>query len=136
MKNKDTPSKRARMFTLNGTLLNVGSSPNLRAMPLSLDNGLSAAVLRFGTSSEDEIPFSCHLDSCAAMNAGSLHLHQWIMMKYAHLVEKYEQFDDENPFRPITFNYAVPQSEAEKRLANSLQLSHTKRDMSTMGERN
>ena len=46
---KDSPSKKARMFTLNETLLNVGSAPNLRAMPLSLDNGLPAAVLRFGT---------------------------------------------------------------------------------------
>ena len=114
MTNKDTPSKKARMFTLYGTNLNVGSAPNLRAMPLSLDNCLPAAVIRFGTSSENEIPFACHLDSCAAMNTGSLHLHQWIMTKYPHLVEKYEQFDDANPFRPITLDCAVPQSEAEK----------------------
>ena len=45
MNTKDTPSKRARVFTLNGTHLNVGSAPNLSAMMVSLDNGLPAAVL-------------------------------------------------------------------------------------------
>ena len=102
------------MFTLSGSLLNVASAHNLRAMPLALDNGLPAAVLRFGTSVENEVPFSCHLDSCAAMNTDSLHLHQWVITQHPHLVESYEQFDDANPFRPITLDCAVPQSEAEK----------------------
>ena len=114
LKIKESPSKKARMFTLNGTLLNVGATSDLRPMPLALDNGLPAAVLRFGTSVEDEIPFSCHLDSCAAMNTGNLHLHQWIITQHPHLVESYEQYDDEHPFRPITLDCAVPQSEAEK----------------------
>ena len=114
MKKKDTPSKKARMFTLSGSLLNIASADGIRPMPLALDNGLPAAVLRFGTSSEDEIPFSCHLDSCAAMNTGSLHLHQWVCTQHPHLVANYEQFDDKKPFRPITLDCAVPQSEAEK----------------------
>ena len=114
MNKKDTPSKKARMFTLSGLLLNVASANVTRPMPLALDNGLPAAVLRFGTLSEDEIPFSCHLDSCAAMNTGSLHLHQWVCTQHPHLVENYEQFDDADAFRPITLDCAVPQSEAEK----------------------
>ena len=83
-------------------------------MPLALDNGLPAAVLRFGTSVENEIPFSCHLDSYTAMNTGSLYLHQWIMTRHPHLVEKYEQFDDAHPFRSIMLDCIVPQSKAEK----------------------
>ena len=111
---KDTPSKKARMFTLSGSLLNVASDDVVRPMPLALDNGLPSAVLRFGTSSEDEVQFSCHLDSCAAMNTGSLHLHQWVCTQHPHLVDNYEQFDDMNPFRPITLDCAVPQTESEK----------------------
>ena len=99
---------------MNDTLLDVASTPDLRAMPLLLDNGFPAAVLRFGATSEDEILFACHLDSCAAMNTGSLHLHQWIMKKYPHLVESFEQFNDHPPFRPITLDCAVPVSEAQK----------------------
>ena len=76
MKKKNVTSKKLRLFTLTGLLMNVVSSPQLRAMPLSLDNTLPAAVFRFGTNLCNEVPFSCHLDSCAAMNTGSLHLHQ------------------------------------------------------------
>ena len=106
------------MFTLNRTLLTVGSSPNLRARPLPLNNDLPAAVIRFGTLDENKIAFTCHLDSCAAMNTGNLHLHQWIMTQHPYIVDQYEQFDDEHPFRPITLDCVVPQSEAEKQHAN------------------
>ena len=114
MKKKDEKSKKPRLFTLTGLLMNVASSPELRAMPLPLDNALPATVFRFGTDSSNEIPFSCHLDSCAAMNTGNLRLHQWIITKYPHIVEKYEQYDDVKPFRPITLDCALPASEAEK----------------------
>ena len=114
MKKKDEMSKKPRLFTLTGSLMNVASSTQLRAMPLSLDNVLPAAVFRFGTNSSNEIPFSCHLDSCAAMNTGSLYLHQWIITEYPHIVEKYEQYDDAQPFQPITLDCALPASEAEK----------------------
>ena len=46
-KNKDASSRKPRLFVMNGTLLNVASTPDLRAMPLPLDNVLPAAVLRF-----------------------------------------------------------------------------------------
>ena len=114
MKNKDTPSKKSRIFTLSGSLLNVASAHNLRAMHLALDNGLPAAVLCFGTLVDDEIPFSCHLDSCAAISTVSFHLYQWIITQHPHLVNNYEQFDNINPFGPITLDCAVPQSEAKK----------------------
>ena len=102
------------MFTINRTLLTVGLSPNLRAIPLPLDNGFPVAVIRSGTLDKNEIAFACHLDSCAAMNTGNLHLHQLIMTQHLYIVERYEQFDDEHPFRLITLDCAVPQSEAEK----------------------
>ena len=99
---------------MNSTLLNVDLNPDLRAMLLSLDNGLPAAVLRLRTTSKDKIPFAFCLDSCAAMHTGSLHLHQWITTKYPHLVKSFEQLDDPNPFRPITLDCAVPVSDVEK----------------------
>ena len=83
-------------------------------MPLSLDNALPAALFRFGNSSDDEIPFPCHLDSCAAINTGSLILHQWIISQYPEIVASYEQFDDSNPFIPISLDCVIPSQQAEK----------------------
>ena len=40
LKNKDVESKRQKIMACNGSLLNVASIPNLRAMPLPWDNGL------------------------------------------------------------------------------------------------
>ena len=51
--NKDVVSKKPRLFVMSGTLLNVASTPDLRPMPLPLDNSLPAAVLRFGTTSKN-----------------------------------------------------------------------------------
>ena len=67
-------------------------------MPLSLDNGIPAEVLQFVTDYNDDVEFSCHIDSCAAMNTANLLLHQWIMTSYPHIVDSYEKFDDNVPF--------------------------------------
>ena len=99
---------------LSGTILIVVSSPTMRNMPLTLDNDLPAAVFRFGATNDTEIPFSCHLDSCAAMNTGSLLLHMWITTTYPSIVECYKQYDDAVPFQPIMLDCAIPASEAEK----------------------
>ena len=110
---KDEPLKKQRLFVLSGTILNTTTTSDLRPMPLSLDNSLPAAIFRFGTSAENEIPFPCHLDSCAAMNTGNLTLHQWIMTTYPEIVHSYEQFDDAKPFAPISLACAVPSSESD-----------------------
>ena len=47
LKNKCVKPKRQKNIAFDGSLLNVALVPNLRAMPLPLDNGLSAATLRF-----------------------------------------------------------------------------------------
>ena len=83
-------------------------------MPLSLDNDLPSTVLRFGSSDDNEISFSCHLDSCAAMNTGNTLLHMWIMTNYPDIVDSYEQFDDSDAFLPITLDCAIPATAAEK----------------------
>ena len=72
---RDNFNQCHRLFILMGTLLKTLIKPVLRNMPLSLDNNLPEAVLRFGSTTDDEIPFSCHLDSCAGMNTGNLLLH-------------------------------------------------------------
>ena len=74
---------------------------NLHQISLSLDNYLSATVLRFGISKDSEIPFTCHLDSCAAMNIANLLLHMWIITTYPAIAESYAKFDDALPFHPI-----------------------------------
>ena len=88
-------------------------------MPLSLYDKLPAAVLHFGLSNEEEISFAYHLNSFTAMNTGSLILHQWIITTYPEIVDSYEQYDDENSFQPITPNFAIPASKAEKDTDNN-----------------
>ena len=61
-----------------------------------------------------EVAFSCHLDSCAAMNTGNALLQMWIITTYPDIVDSYERFDDDNAFQPITLEYDVPSSAAEK----------------------
>ena len=73
---KDEGLKRSKLFVLYGSILTSSLLPKLRQMPLFLDNYLLAAIIRFGDSSENEIPFTCHLDSFAAMNTVNLLLHQ------------------------------------------------------------
>ena len=50
---KDDGSQRSRIMVLTGTVLTTTPAPSLRPMPLSLDNCLPAAILRFGSSSDD-----------------------------------------------------------------------------------
>ena len=76
-------------------------------MPLDLDNGLPAIEVRFGSNSNDETCFLCHVDSCAAMNTGNLLMHEWIMTTNPGIVCSYEKFDDENPFEPLSLACAV-----------------------------
>ena len=83
-------------------------------MPLSLDNGLPAAILQFGTTDDNEIEFACHFDSCAAMNTANLLLHQWIITSFPQIVHKYEHFNDELPFQPIELDCAIPNADSKK----------------------
>ena len=50
---KDDGSQRSRIMVLTGTVLTTTPAPSLRPMPLSLDNCLPAAIIRFGSSSND-----------------------------------------------------------------------------------
>ena len=116
---KDDGSQRSHIMVVIGSLLATSPSENLRKMPLSLDNNLPAAVLRFGNNAEDEVAFTCHLDSCAAMNTANLTLHQWIMTTYPAIVDSYEQFDDVTPFQPIGLDCDVPSVDTNA-IANQL----------------
>ena len=103
----------------NAILLSGVSTCKVINIPFPLYNDLSAAVLRFGRILADKIQIVCHLDICAAMNTENLHLHQWIMANYLHIVDSYEQYDDAKPFNPITLDCAVPSSDTEN-TANKL----------------
>ena len=70
-------------------------------MPLSLDDVLPAAIIRFGSSDDNKVSFSYHLDNRAAMNTANSLLHMWIMITYPEIVLSYERFDDDQSFEPI-----------------------------------
>ena len=80
-----------------GNTLKTTALPVLNPMSPFLDNGLPAVIYRFGKSDDQEVPFSCHLESCAAMNTYSLLLHVWIITSYPEIVHSYEQYDDDTP---------------------------------------
>ena len=82
-------------------------------MPLVLDNCLPAVILQFGNDDDNEIPFTCHLDSCAAINTANLLLHQWTITTYPSIVISYEQFDDTDAFFPLALDCAVPSADAD-----------------------
>ena len=71
----ESSSKKQKLWVTIGSVFNIVNSEGLRHMPLSLDNRLPVAVIRFGTSGTNEVPFSCHIDSCVAMNTANLLLH-------------------------------------------------------------
>lgn len=103
---EDESPKREKLFVLSASILST-SANIIRPMPLDLDNGLPAADVRFGSNDDNEVNFCCHIDSCAAMNAGNLRVHQWIITTYPDIVEEYIQYDDANPFQPIMLECAV-----------------------------
>ena len=70
-------------------------------MPLDVDNGLPGVEIWFGTKKDDDIFFVCHLDSSAAMNTGSLRVHQWLMTQHLTIVAEYIQHDNAHPFQPL-----------------------------------
>jgi hypothetical protein len=102
----DGKPKKPKLFVVSASCF-ASSAKVCRPMPLEMDNGLPAVQFRFGHTDDDEINFSCHVDSCAAMNVGNLRVHQWIITNYPAVVEEYIQFDDENPFDPIQLECAV-----------------------------
>ena len=65
----------------------------------------------FGTSDTNEATLVTHVNSCAGMNVGNIKLNQWIITTNTDIVDRYIQFDDDNPFDPICLNCALDKEE-------------------------
>lgn len=100
-KTQNAVSKDQRLFGLWASLLNHKSS-NIRHMPLDLDNALPGITLEFGN-----VAFLCHVDSCAAMSTGNSLIHMWIMSKHPEIVVDYGEYNDLEPFEPLSLRCAV-----------------------------
>ena len=87
------------MFTMQ--ILTTPASNITPPMPLDVDNGLPGVEMWFGRNKSSEGGMFCHLDSCAVINTGNLHVHKWLITTYLHLVIEYIQYDDTNPFQPF-----------------------------------
>ena len=84
-KSEDTTnaSKRPRLFIiLYGNILLTAPTLLQRQIPIPIDNHLPAIIIQFGSCAADAVEFTCHVDSCAGMNTGSLLLHQWMITNY------------------------------------------------------
>ena len=89
----DKSSKKPHLSIVYAGIF-ASSAKESRPMPLELDNSLPAINLCFGSTDDNEVVFPCHVDSCAAMNAGNLRVHQWVITHHPEIVTKYLQFDD------------------------------------------
>ena len=96
------------MFVVYGSILITSGTVIQRPMPLCIDNDLPSTVLRFGSSDANEIAFSVHCNSCAAMNTANELLHMWIMTTHPEIVHSYECYADSVPFQPISLDCDVP----------------------------
>ena len=123
-------SKRSRLFLMSAQIFQTSPSSSLPPMPLDVDNGLPAIAMQFGienNSPNSLISFTCHIDSCAAMNTGNMLIHQWIMTNYPNIVAEYISYNDNTPFQPIQLLCALKgttnphhHTQAEIDAANSL----------------
>lgn len=104
---RDTKRKKPRIWVFTADIMVSDTKSITPPMPLDVDNGLPGIELWFGTSSENECCFICHMDTCAAMNTGNLTVHKWVMTTYPELVAEYIQFDDQHPFEPLQLHCAV-----------------------------
>ena len=89
-------------------------------MPLDVDTGLPGVELWFGLEKPSEIGLLYHLDLCAAMNTGNLHVHQWLITTHPHLVAEYIQYDDATPFQPLQLACAVRDLDTVKSMYGKL----------------
>lgn len=80
----------------------------------SLDNCLHATCFRFGLYGGTDIIVHCYLDSCTAINTGTLFLHQWIITYYPHIIKSYEHYDDDNRSLSIILGCAIHVSKTKK----------------------
>ena len=109
----DDRSKKQRLIVVLISIFNTTAATLLRKMSLPLDNNLPSKVIQFGSSDDNEIAFSCHLDSCTATNTGNSLLHTWIMTTYPDIVASYEAYGDIDVFQPVTLDSAAYFSAAE-----------------------
>ena len=125
-----SPSKRSRLFLMTAQIFQTSPNTLLKPMPLDIDNGLPAVAMSFGspdTPLQKQISFTCHIDSCAAMNTGNMLVHQWIITNYPDIVANYVCYNDKSPFQPIQLLCALKETsishqhtQAEIDAANSL----------------
>ena len=94
-------SKRSRLFVIHAKIYSTVKRTAKKPIPLPIQNNLPAIEILCGRTDENEIPFLCHIDSCAGMNTGSLLLHQWIITSYPEIVKSYQKFDDPDDFDPL-----------------------------------
>lgn len=100
---QDTPSKRPRAFVIRPRILQATGKPTIiREMPIECDSNLPAIVIRLGKDDNSEVPVTFNLDSCAGMSTGNLTIHHYAMTMFPDCVYSYEEYNDANPFTPIS----------------------------------
>ena len=129
-KTEEGVSKQSRLFLTSAKIFSQSANQLMRPIPLDIDNGLPQIQVRFGNTTaslEEHISFSCHVDSCAAMNTGNLLVHKWVATKHPEIVVEFIEYNDPNPFQPLQLLCALKgtgstdkHTQAEIDVANSL----------------
>ena len=103
-----TSDKVPRLYVAVGVSFVANSQLESRPMPIQVNNNLPTADFRLMTADmEPCIDLGCLIDTCAGLNSGNLAFHTHIRNTYPHCVVSFEQFDDENPFRPVKLGGAI-----------------------------
>ncbi len=113
---EDSPTKKHRAFVCRLRILKVAppSSQTIRPMPLECDSNLPAILMRLGQCDESEVQVSFNLDTCAGMNTGNLRIHQYLITTFPTCVHSYEEYNDSNPFSPISLEGVTTDSSSSE----------------------
>jgi hypothetical protein len=108
----DEPAtKRKRAFVCRAKVFKA-APVTTRPMPLDCDSNLPAVVMRLGKCDKSEVPVAFNIDTCAGMNTGNLDIHKYVITNFPECVHSYEEYNDENPFTPISLEGVTTDTES------------------------
>ncbi len=89
-----------------------------RPMPIECDSNLPAVVMRLGKCNDSEVPVTFNIDTCAGMNTGNLDIHKYVFTNFPECVHSYEEYNDDNPFTPISLEGVTADEESTVNFEN------------------
>ena len=116
-KSDEPATKKKRAFVCRVRIFKA-APVTARPMPIECDSNLPAVVMRLGKSDDSEVPVTFNIDTCAGMNTGNLDIHKYVVTNFPECVHSYEEYNDENPFTPISLEGVTADEESTANFEN------------------